>query len=206
MRIKTADMTHDFLRSRCSIRKFQQKPVDETVLTRILETATHAPSAHNRQPWRFAVLTQPQPKSRLSEFLAAEFRRDLAADGLSETEVESRLKRSKNRILESPAIIILCMDASEMDVYPDDKRYAAERIMAIQSVAAAGLQLQLAAHAEGLGSVWTCGPLFAPEIVKQALDLPVAWEPQAMFFIGYPDETPKVKELKPLAEIVRWPK
>jgi coenzyme F420-0:L-glutamate ligase / coenzyme F420-1:gamma-L-glutamate ligase len=197
-------MTHDFLRSRRSIRKFQQKPVDEAVLTRILETATHAPSAHNRQPWRFAVLTQPQPKSRLSEFLAAEFRRDLAADGLPETEVGSRLKRSENRIREAPVVVILCMDTSEMDVYPDDKRYAAERTMAIQSVAAAGLQLQLAAHAEGLGSVWTCGPLFAPETVKQALNLPAAWEPQAMFFIGTPDEMPKVKDLKSLAEIVRW--
>jgi coenzyme F420-0:L-glutamate ligase / coenzyme F420-1:gamma-L-glutamate ligase len=195
---------HDFLRSRRSIRRFQPKDVDRETLTRILETATHAPSAHNRQPWRFAVLTQPQPKSRLSDFLGVEFRRDLAADGLPETEIESRLQRSRNRIVESPVVIILCMDASNMDVYLDEKRSSAERTMAIQSVAAAGLQLQLAAHAEGLSSVWTCGPLFSPGTVKTALDLPESWQPQAMFFIGYPAEDPKEKELKPLDEVVKF--
>jgi F420 biosynthesis protein FbiB-like protein len=195
---------HEFLRSRRSIRRFQSQAVDRETLTRILATATRAPSAHNRQPWRFAVLTQPQPKSRLSEFLGAEFRRDLASDGLPEAEIQSRLKRSKSRIVDAPVVIILCMDASEMDVYPDEKRSGAEQTMAIQSVAAAGLQLQLAAHAEGLGSVWTCGPLFSPKTVKAALDLPESWEPQAMFFIGYPAEEPRKKELKTLDEVTQW--
>jgi coenzyme F420-0:L-glutamate ligase / coenzyme F420-1:gamma-L-glutamate ligase len=194
----------DFLRSRRSIRRFQPKDVDREILNRILETATHAPSAHNRQPWRFAVLTQPEPKSRLSDFLSAEFRRDLTTDGLPETEIEARLQRSKNRIVEAPVVIILCMDASEMDVYPDDKRSKAERTMAIQSVAAAGLQLQLAAHAEGLASAWTCGPLFSPGTVKTALDLPENWEPQAMFFIGYAAGEAREKELKSLYEITQW--
>jgi coenzyme F420-0:L-glutamate ligase / coenzyme F420-1:gamma-L-glutamate ligase len=197
-------MTHEFLRSRRSIRRFQPKPVDMDVLTRILTTATHAPSAHNRQPWRFAVLTHPQPKSRLSDLLAADFHRDLAADELPEPEIEARLQRSKNRINAAPVVIVLCMDMSGMDVYPDEKRSVAERVMAVQSVATAGLQLQLAAQTEGLGSVWTCSPLFAPQTVQTALELPADWEPQAMFFLGWPAEAPKTKELKPLDEIARW--
>jgi coenzyme F420-0:L-glutamate ligase / coenzyme F420-1:gamma-L-glutamate ligase len=194
----------DFLRSRRSIRRFQPRDVDRETVNRILETATRAPSAHNRQPWRFAILTQPEPKFRLSDLLGAEFRRDLGAEGRAETEIESRLQRSRNRILESPVVIILCMDLSDMDVYPDEKRSTAERTMAIQSVAAAGLQLQLAAHAEGLGSVWTCGPLFSPGTVQSALNLPESWEPQAMFFIGYPAEESKVKEMKSLDEVTQW--
>lgn len=193
---------HDFLRSRRSIRRFKPIAVDHSVLNRIIETAIHAPSAHNRQPWRFAVLTHPQPKIRLSEFLTADFRRDLAADQLGEAEIEARLNLSKNRIQNAPVVIVLCMDASEMDVYPDEKRASAERIMAIQSTAAAGLQLQLAAHAEGLGSVWTCGPLFSPQTVRSALNLPECWEPQAMFFIGYPDKSSHPKELKPLKNVI----
>ena len=35
--------------------------------------------------------------------------------------------------------------------------------MGTQSVALAGLQLLLAAHAEGLGGTWICWPLFAPD-------------------------------------------
>jgi nitroreductase len=89
-----------------------------------------------------------------------------------------------------------------MDVYPDTKRKKAEYIMAVQSVANAGMQMLLAIHAEGLGAVWTCGPLFAQETVQKALDLPNTWEPHAMFFIGYSDENPKPKELKNLESIM----
>lgn len=178
--------------------------MDPTTLERILETATHVPSAHNRQPWRFAVLTGPETKSRFGEAMAADFRRDLAADGLPEPEIETLVNRSKNRLREAPVVVVLCMDASQMDVYPDEKRQQAERTMAVQSTALAGLQLQLAAHAEGLGSVWVCAPLFAIETVRQTLGLPSTWEPQAMFFIGYPDGEPKEKVLKSLEEVVRY--
>jgi F420 biosynthesis protein FbiB-like protein len=195
---------HDFLRSRRSARRFKPQAVDEELVMRIIETATHAPSAHNRQPWRFAMLTEPGPKSRLGEAMAAEFRRDLAADGLSDPEVETLVSRSKSRIQEAPLVIVLCMDMSEMDTYPDEKRQQAERLMAIQSTALAGLQLQLAAHAEGLGSVWVCAPLFAPGVVRDVLDLPETWEPQGMFFIGYAEGQPKPKISKPLAEVVRF--
>jgi coenzyme F420-0:L-glutamate ligase/coenzyme F420-1:gamma-L-glutamate ligase len=91
---------------------------------------------------------------------------------------------------------------SEMDSYPDEKRRQAERTMAVQSVAAAGLQLLLAAHAEGLGGVWVCAPLFAQEVICKTLGLSENWEPQAMFYIGYPDELPKPKELKDLQGLV----
>ena len=194
---------HDFLRSRRSARRFKPKAVSTEIVNRILETATHAPSAHNRQPWRFAILSGPQAKSRLGEAMAGEFRRDLAADGLPGPEIEAAVRRSQSRINQAPLIIVLCMDASEMDVYPDDRRQQAERMMAAQSTALAGMLLQLAAHAEGLGSVWVCAPLFAPQTVCEALSLPSTWEPQGMFFLGYADGIPKSKALKALNEVTR---
>ena len=89
-----------------------------------------------------------------------------------------------------------------MDTYPDTRRKKAEYLMASQSAAGAGLQLLLAAHAEGLGSVWVCSPLFAQETVQAALGLPKSWEPQAMYFLGYPEEIPQVRERKNLHEII----
>ena len=192
---------HQFLRSRRSIRRFKPLAIDDAVIHRIIETAGYAVSAHNRQPWRFAVVKEQAIKKRLSEQLASEFRKDLSADQISESEIEDRISRSRNRIQNAPVIIVLCMDTSEMDVYPDETRASAERTMAIQSVAAAGCMLQLAAHAEGLGSVWTCGPLFAPLVVQDALQLPAGWWPQAMFFLGFADELPKTKNLKPVEDI-----
>ncbi len=190
---------HEFLRTRRSVRRFQLRPVPEAALQRILETAVHAPSAHNNQPWRFAVLTSHGSKETLAEAMTADFRRDLARDGMPEDELALRIERSRSRIVAAPLVIVLCMDASGMDSYPDAVRQQAETTMAIQSTALAGLQLMLAAHAEGLASVWTCGPLFTPETVRKVLELPAGWLPQAMFFVGYPAETPREKTIRPPA-------
>ena len=192
---------HDFLRSRRSIRRFRPDPVPAAVIRRILETAIYAPSAHNDQPWRFAVVTDLSVKARLAEAMAAEFRRDLEKEGLPEADIAARLERSRRRIQEAPVVVILCMDATGMNNYSDPKRQQAEMTMAVQSTALAGLQLLLAVHAEGLGGVWTCGPLFTPETVRAALDLPATWQPQAMLFIGYPAESPSIPERKPLEQV-----
>jgi coenzyme F420-0:L-glutamate ligase/coenzyme F420-1:gamma-L-glutamate ligase len=136
--------------------------------------------------------------------MAEDFERDLRRDGVAPEKIEAQIKRSKDRIASAPVVILLCLDMSEMDSYPDEKRQNAERTMAMQSVAAAGLQLLLAAHAEGLGGVWVCSPLFAQETIQKALKLPVTWEPQGMFFVGYPDELPKSKTMKELQSLIEW--
>lgn len=198
--IPTTDL-HEFLRSRRSVRRFKPDPVPDSVIERVITTATFAPSAHNRQPWRFVVLADAEPKTRLADAMAADFRRDLLRDGVTADEIDRQVARSNKRIHAAPVIILLCMDTRDMDIYPDAKRRQAERTMAMQSVAAAGLQLLLAAHAEGLGGVWVCSPLFAPNAVQGALKLDKAWEPQGMFFLGYSDASQQTRERKLFDEV-----
>jgi coenzyme F420-0:L-glutamate ligase / coenzyme F420-1:gamma-L-glutamate ligase len=198
----TATELHNFLQTRRSIRRFKTDPVPESIIETILATATFAPCAHNRQPWRFAVITSQSVKETLASAMAADFERDLSRDGVAPEKIQAQIKRSRDRITSAPLAILLCMDMSEMDSYSDEKRREAERTMAVQSVAAAGLQLLLAVHAEGLGGVWACWPLFAQETIQRTLGIPETWEPQAMFFIGYPDASPAPREKKSLAEIV----
>jgi F420 biosynthesis protein FbiB-like protein len=199
----TSTDLHDFLRTRRSIRHFKSDPLPDPVIQRIIITAAYAPSAHNRQPWRFAVVTTSVVKSRLAEAMGTDFRRDLEKDRVPESEINRLVNRSRERITSAPLVVVLCADPSEMDVYPDEKRKKAEYIMTVQSVANAGMQLLLAVHAEGLGAVWTCAPLFAPETVQNALELPKEWEPQAMFLVGYADELPKNKVMKEINSLVK---
>ena len=131
-----------------------------------------------------------------------DFQRDLEHDGLPPEKIQAQIKRSKERITAAPVAILLCLDMSEMDSYPDKKRNKAEYMMAVQSVAAAGLQLLLAAHAEGLGGVWVCWPLFAQEAIQKTLNLSETWEPQGMFFIGYPEVIPEARERKSLETVM----
>lgn len=148
-------------------------------------------------------MTDLSVKICLAEAMAQDFERDLVRDGVPPEKIQTQVKRSRERLTSAPVAILLCLDMSEMDSYPDEKRQQAERMMAIQSVAAAGLQLLLAAHVEGLGGVWVCSPLFAPETIQKTLDLSEKWEPQAMFYVGYPDESPKNKEMKDLDSLVK---
>jgi F420 biosynthesis protein FbiB-like protein len=187
-----------FLRSRRSVRRFKPDLLSASIIERLLETAIQAPSAHNLQPWRFVVLQDAEARTRLGEALTDKMRADMTAEGAPRDEIEARVIRSLRRLEQAPATILLCRDVSA--VRKDDPE---EHVMATQSVAAAGLQLMLAAHAEGLGSNWICWPLYAPETTCSVLSLPDTWQPQALFFIGYPDEVPQAKKIKPLEEISR---
>lgn len=183
------------------MRRFTPAGVPRPVIERILETGARAPSAHNRQPWRFAVLTSPPAITRLADSLAADLCRDLAADGTPPDQIEKDASRSRERITSAPLVIVLCLTMADMDAYPDARRQRAEFRMALQSVALAGGQLLLAAHAEGLAGVWVCAPLFAPETVRDTLHLPGGWEPQGMLLIGYPAAKPKERDRKSTHEI-----
>jgi F420 biosynthesis protein FbiB-like protein len=180
-----------FLRSRRSIRRFKADPVPDSVIEDLLATAAFAPSAHNRQPWRFAVVKDPTARQRLGAALTSRMRADMQAEGTPAEEIETRVSRSLRRMDEAPAVIVLCRDVS--DIRADTP---AEALMGVQSVAAAGMQLLLAAHAEGLGANWVCWPLDAQAETRVTLELPDTWEPQAMIIIGYPNEEPKEKSLK----------
>jgi coenzyme F420-0:L-glutamate ligase/coenzyme F420-1:gamma-L-glutamate ligase len=146
-------------------------------------------------------LTDSSVKLQLADAMAIDFERDLSRDGISPEKIKAQIKRSKERITSAPIAILLCLDMSEMDSYPDEKRQHAEYMMAVQSVAAVGLQLLLAAHAEGLGGVWACWPLFAQETIQKTLNLPEKWEPQGMLFVGYPVEIPEARERKTIESI-----
>jgi len=192
---------YSFLYGRRSVRRFLPQPVPREVFDRILEAATWAPSAHNRQPWRFAVLIGLEAKTRLADRMGREFYQDLLADGLPLGKVEAQVERSRQRILEAPAVVLLCLDSSLGDVYPDAERQQAEYLMDVQGVAMAGGTMLLAAHAEGLGGVWMCAPLFAPVAALRALDLPVEWKPQALILLGYPAKIPPRLPRRPVSEV-----
>ncbi|MCL4252615.1 MAG: nitroreductase family protein, partial [Anaerolineae bacterium] len=100
-------------------------------------------------------------------------------------------------------LLVLCMTMTDMDVYPDAKRAHNEKVMAIQSVAMAGQNVLLMAHALGLGACWMCAPLFCPDVVQTALDLPADWEAQALITIGFPDEE-KTKPRKSIEDLTLW--
>jgi len=176
----------ELIHTRRSIRRYEPRPVPTQLIERLLEAAIRAPSAHNRQPWRFAVVEKEATKRELAAAMGERLRADLAADGLSPEFIERDAGRSYSRISGAPALIVACMTLADMDDYPDERRSRNEFIMAAQSVAMAGQNMLLAAHALGLGACWLCGPLFCPNTVRRTLALPDDWQPQGLVTLGYP--------------------
>ncbi|MFZ5807841.1 MAG: nitroreductase family protein [Chloroflexota bacterium] len=194
----------EWLSTRRSIRRFQDRKIERRTLERIIELACWAPSAHNTQPWRFVIVERETSRRKLATLLGENFRQDLLKDGLPLEETEARVERSRRRILGAPAAVLLCLAEEDVPQVANTSQQAGERWMAVQSVALAGGQLMLAAHAFGLASVWLCAPLFAPQAAQKALDLPSTWQAQALILLGYAAEHPAPPPRKPLSEVARF--
>ena len=197
------DLLQAWLRSRRSVRQFQARQIPKDLLNQILETATWAPSAHNRQPWRFVVLESSLARQSLADKMGESYQQVLLADGASADHAAQKVVRSKTMITDASCAVLLCFDTETCDPYPDQSRQFAEYLAGVQGAALAGGTLLLAAHAAGLAGVWICAPLFTPGSVRQSLSLPETWEPQALILLGYPKAVSKSPRLRlPLEKVV----
>jgi coenzyme F420-0:L-glutamate ligase/coenzyme F420-1:gamma-L-glutamate ligase len=188
--------------NRRSIRKYLSNDVSNEVILKVLEASIWAPSAHNAQPWRFIVISNPRVKRRLAEAMAYEWDKDLKEEGLQLEERELLTKASIKQFTQPPILIIICLTMKDMHTYPDEKRHKAEYLLAVHSMAASIQNLLLASYSVGLGSCWFCAPLFNQERVREILKIPNDVEPHALVTLGYPNEKPDTPNRKPLSSIV----
>jgi coenzyme F420-0:L-glutamate ligase / coenzyme F420-1:gamma-L-glutamate ligase len=193
----------DLLFSRRSIRRYKPDPVPEAAIRRILEAAHAAPSAHNTRPWRFIVLQDASVRRALADRMAEAYARDAKAEGQAEDAIRTRNERSLNRICGAPLAVLALVDEGSLPETAGP-RLEGERLLLVQSVAAAVQNLLLAAHAEGLGGCWLCAPAFCPQAVRAALQLPDHWIAQALILAGIPDEAPAGPDGRALDEVVQW--
>ena len=195
----------NLVRERRSVRHLTSDPVPDEIIRQILEAGRWAPSPHGTQPWRFAVLQSRAVRERLVAAMADDWVRNLSMDGQDSDVVAKRLAGSRRRMLECPALILISLYTVDLDRYPDPERQGAETTMAIQSLGACVQNMLLMTYQLGLDAGWMCAPLFCPEVVRDALELPQTFVPHALIPIGYIESEPKRRERRSLEDlIVRW--
>lgn len=59
--------TWEAIRARQNVRRYEDRPLPDDVLDRILEAGRHSPSSRNQQRWDFVVVTDRERLGRLSE-------------------------------------------------------------------------------------------------------------------------------------------
>jgi coenzyme F420-0:L-glutamate ligase/coenzyme F420-1:gamma-L-glutamate ligase len=193
---------YDIVRKRRSVRSFDERIVENTVLKRILTTTILAPSAHNAQPARFFVIPQGKMRMNLIDMMSEAYLRDLINDAVNEKKAKEIVERSRSFLESAPVLILAALTMRDMWAYPDDERRSHEYVMAVQSTAAAIQNLLLSAQTEGLASCWLCAPLFTKKLVVETLDLEDDIEPQAFIILGHSNRLPPMPQRKPYEEIV----
>ena len=182
----------EVVRSQRACRSFRDEDVPDELVERLLEAATYAPSAENRQPWVFVVVRDPGTRARIAELI----RRAWA--GGARAHEERRLqpaffadvdRGAKSGIGSAPVLIVVCGDTSD----------TAERTLP-SSIFPATQNLLLAATAVGLGSaLTTLVTVFSQELAAE-LALPEHVKPVAVVPVGWPARPLGPPRRKPFAE------
>lgn len=157
----------DVILTRTSIRDYQQgKPIESGKIDTLLRAGMAAPTAVNKQPWSFIVVDRP------------ELLKDLA-DSLPNASMTAK----------AAAAIVVCGDMTKTL-----EGEAAE--FWIQDTSAASENILLAAHAMGLGAVWT--GVYPDKgrirIISEALSLPSHIVPLCLIPVGYPAKAQEPKD------------
>jgi F420 biosynthesis protein FbiB-like protein len=190
------------IRGRRSVRKLLPDPVPPDVIRDAIEAAGWAPSPHGRQPWRFAVIESTERKQALAGAMTDAWQEQLALDGQNEVVIGVRLRKSQERIVSAPVIVVVSLYLADLDAYPDADRTGAERIMAIQSLGAAVQNFLLHIYASGYDAGWMCAPLFCPDVVRDVLGLPDDFIPHAMLPVGRAAADPVRRPRRPVDELI----
>jgi len=186
------------LAGRRSVRQFSPQPVQPALVEQVIAAACLAPAPHHSRPWRFVTLST-DARAALTNAMGERWRQDLERDGVPEARIRRLLARSRDRLAAAPVLILAGVESQAQHPWPDQRRQRAEELMFVQSLGAALENLMLAAHARGLGSYWISAPLFCPEAVCRALDLPSDFQPQALIALGYHKEGLRLPPRPPLA-------
>jgi len=202
-RLSNTEVLLRMLKSRRSYKlKFSEKEVEKDLIIKSIEVARWAPNAHNGQFWRYIILEKGKRRNTLIENMNKKLITDLISDGKTEQEIEVKVNKTKSNFINSPYLILLCLDTANLTKFVDLERENNEFIMGVQSISASATYLQLAFEAYGLASCWYCAPLFAKTIISNTLKLPSSYVPMAFFTVGYPLHMVKIPKRKPLEEII----
>ncbi len=164
----------DAILARFSCRAYLPDPIPESDLNRLLEAMRRAPSAGNRQPWRFIVVSSQGER-----------------DALSDAAFEQTF------ISQAPIAIVVCADPER-----SASRYGqrGRTLYVLQDTAAAVENLLIAATALGYASCWVGA--FDEERARAALSIPPRLRPVAIVPVGKANARPEPPSRRPMSEIV----
>lgn len=149
------------IRKRRSVRSYQNRPVEEEKIERIMDSAHWAPSAGNLQSVEYIIVKDRETKERLAG----------AAFG-------------QGHVSEAPVNIVVCCNFSKISHYGG----RGKDLYSLQESGACIQNLMLTARSLGLGTCWVGA--FSEEKAREVLGVPENVRPVGIITLGYPNESP----------------
>jgi len=188
---------HDFAafaRTQRAHRHFTDAPVDDALVTTLLEAATRAPSAENTQPWVFVVVRDPATRARIGDLTRQLWEggaRAYEAQHLDERILAGMDHSAAGGFAQAPVHVVVGGDTErclepvlEASVWP-----------AVQN-------LLLAATAAGLGSALTTLTTFFADELRALTALPAHIRPLAVIPLGWPAQPLGPNHRRPITDVM----
>ena len=158
---------------------FTSEPIDELVLTRILEAAHHAPSVGFSQPWNFILIKNTETRKKIKESFEKEKSR--SSNLVEEPRRSKYLSYKLEGILESAINICVTYDPTKTGSFVIGR--TSIPATGIFSVCCAVQNMWLAARTEGIGMGWVS--ILSNEALMDVLHIPDHVVPVAYLCLGH---------------------
>ncbi len=196
-------MPADAIYRRRSIRKFQDRPVPPALIRELIRAAGAAPSAKNRQPWKYLVFGNGQKDALLRAMEAGLSREERGETALPGSRSGLPDARNTLRVMGEAPVIIMILNTNAGSVFlPVDSDKRLTELCDSLSIGASVENLLLTAQSLGLGALWIANTCFAyPELTAY---LETEKQLVGAIAVGYPGEDPAPRPRKTLEEIAEY--
>ena len=191
------------IENRRSIRKYKPDEIERKLIEEIIYSASLAPSAKNRQSWKFIVY-QGKEKDKLVDVMRHGINSEKMTHELM-PEWAFAIPDAENtvRVMEEAPCLIAVLNTNQktpFDSIEDEKRIV--EICDSLSIGAAIENMILTATSYGLGTLWIANTCFA---YNELIDF-IETDSQltGIVAIGFANETPAKRPRKPVADIVEY--
>lgn len=204
----------NLIKSRRSIRAWQDRAVSAGLLSQAVEIATWAPNGGNQQNWRFYIILNRDTIQAIADAVQSSADQIASWTEASPGGAAAASGRKAGFFRNAPAAIAVAASqyqsavdgvlASHEKSDPLAGQIRQWRNIAdsrIQSVASAIAYLLLILHQMGLGAVWMTGPMQAKKEIEKLLKVPPEMDVIAFIPVGYPAESPVTRGRRAVGEI-----
>ena len=160
---------------------FTSKPIQDDILSKILNAAHQAPSVGFSQPWNFILIKNQDTKKKIKETFEEEKNR--SSQLVEEPKKSKYLSFKLEGILESPVNLCVTYDPTKFGPFVIGRSSIPEA--GLYSVCCAIQNLWLSARTEDIGLGWVS--ILSNDTLKETLDLPEHVIPVAYLCLGYVD-------------------